>query len=423
MPLFTSIKVSRMVIRFLSAIFLLIFLIPAVSVAQTEEQDRSAQFGDDLRFPALPFYSYGSGLGLTTPDSTFRLNIRFRMQNRVSYTNMDDSDNAIEGVVRRLRLRFDGFVGDPRFLYAIQLSFAPGDVGELSEGDNINIIRDAVMFYQPNINWSIGFGQTKLPGNRQRVNSSGALQLTDRSINNARFTIDRDFGVWIYNLNEDENSFSYNIKTAVSTGNGRNWTRNPDTNLAYTGRLELFPLGAFQNNGMLFEGDLVREQSLKLLVAGTYHLNQGAQRDRGQLGNELFEARDLTSIQMDAMLKLNGWSFQTAYLTRSAENPVTVNPDDVSDQRFVFAGRGADFQLSYLFPSNYELIGRYSTQSPSNSIRELVPNINQYSFGLTKYIWEHALKLQTEITHTDEEWRVRENRKHWYLRFQIEIGI
>jgi hypothetical protein len=75
-------------------------------------------------------------------------------------------------------------------LYAIQLSFAPGDVGEFREGENINIIRDAVVFYRPNKHWNISFGQTKLPGNRQRVNSSG-LQLTDRSINNTRFTIDR----------------------------------------------------------------------------------------------------------------------------------------------------------------------------------------------------------------------------------------
>jgi hypothetical protein len=62
-----------------------------------------------------------------------------------------------------------------QILYAIQLSFAPGDVGEFREGENINIIRDAVVFYRPNKHWNISFGQTKLPGNRQRVNSSGAF--------------------------------------------------------------------------------------------------------------------------------------------------------------------------------------------------------------------------------------------------------
>jgi hypothetical protein len=47
-------------------------------------------------------------------------------------------------------------------LYAIQLSFAPGDVGEFRE-ENINIIRDAVVFYRPNKHWNISFGQTNYP--------------------------------------------------------------------------------------------------------------------------------------------------------------------------------------------------------------------------------------------------------------------
>lgn len=200
-------------------LLLTLLFVTDLANAQTPE---SRQLGDDIRFPNLPFYSYGSGLGFTTPDSTFRLNIRFRMQNRTTYVIREDADDSIEATVRRLRLRFDGFVGDPRFLYAIQLSFAPGDVGEISPGDNINIIRDAVFYYQPNRFWSIGFGQTKLPGNRQRVNSSGALQLTDRSINNARFTIDRDYGIFINYQDEDTESFSWGLKSAISTGDGRN---------------------------------------------------------------------------------------------------------------------------------------------------------------------------------------------------------
>lgn len=394
----------------------------ALSYAQTGNGEADEQFGDDIRFPMLPYYSYGSGLGWTTPDSTFRLNLRFRMQSRATYVDNGD-DNALEAAVRRLRLRFDGFVGDPRFLYAIQLSFAPGDVGEIVEGENINIIRDAVFFYQPNPFWSLGFGQTKLPGNRQRVNSSGALQLTDRSINNARFSIDRDFGMFVYHLNENTERFSYNIKTAISTGDGRNWTRNSDTNLAYTGRLELFPLGAFQKNGWIFEGDLIREPTPKLLLAGTIHHNGGAQRERGQLGRELYDSRDLTSLLLDAMLKYNGWSVTAAFMNRRTDDPVTINPVAPESFRYVFAGNGADFQLSYLFPVNIEIIGRYSIQKPEESIREFFPEINQYSFGITKYVWEHALKLQSEVTISSEAFPNGTDRNNWYLRFQVEIGI
>jgi len=393
-----------------------------VGSATMAQETLQEQFGDDLEFPALPYFGYGSGLGITAPDSTFRLNLRFRIQNRATYTS-DGNTDAVEAAVRRLRLRFDGFVGDPRFLYAIQLSFAPGDVGELSPGDNINIIRDAVFFYRPNRNWNFSFGQTKLPGNRQRINSSGALQLTDRSINNARFSIDRDFGIQAYYLQEDVDRFSYNVKTAVSTGDGRNWTRNPSLDLAYTTKFEMYPFGAFQRDGTMFEGDLVREQTPKLMLSGVYHFNKGAQRTRGQLGQELAERRDLTSVLLDAMLKYRGWSVQTAYLTRRTHNPGVWGAD--GSLLNIYAGTGMDFQLSHLFQNNFELIGRYSFQNINPETTIQIEKSEQYSVGITRYIWEHALKLQAEATYNEEQTRIlnEPERSSWYVRFQVEIGI
>lgn len=402
-------------------IFFIIFVgFTSASLAQ-ERNQTSSDF--ELRIPTLPYYSFGSGLGLTSPDSTFRLNIRFRMQNRASFVSNENQEDRIEASVRRLRLRFDGFVGDPRFLYAIQLSFAPGDVGEIAPGDNLNIIRDAVFFYRPNNRWSIGFGQTKLPGNRQRVNSSGALQLTDRSINNARFNIDRDYGVFLNFQQERREEFSYALKTAISTGDGRNYTRNSDTRLAYTGRIELFPLGTFQSNGFLFEGDLKREETPKVLLGATYHFNKGARRTQGQLGPSLFEIRDITAFFLDAMLKYRGFAFQTAYMNRSAENPITFSANDPAVFNVVQTGYGLDFQASYLFSSDYEIIGRFSTQHPGNKIKLLQPQIDQYSIGLTRYIWEHALKLQTELTATETNHPTQGKSTGWYVRFQVEIGI
>ena len=383
----------------------------------------NAQDDNDIKLTALPYYNYGKGLGLTSPDSLFQFNIRFRMQNRLTYLADEDEDPAYEAMIRRLRLRFDGYVGDPKIVYAIQLSFSPGDVGELEDGGNLNVIRDAIVFYRPNKHWNIGFGQTKLPGNRQRVNSSGALQLTDRSINNARFNIDRDFGLQVYYLNENQDKLSYNLKTAISTGEGRNWTQAPDNGLAFTGKLELFPLGTFRNDGTLYEGDIKREARPKLLLSGVYHYTQKARRTLGTMGDDLFESRDLKSMFIDAMFKYDGWAFQTAYMNRNAKNPITVNPEDISEQAFVYTGDGFDAQLSYIFPSNYELIGRFSTQKPHQDIEDLTPKSKQYSLGVTKYIWEHALKIQAEVTNTHFDYFDNTSAKNWYVRFQVEIGI
>ncbi|MFD0963066.1 porin [Pseudofulvibacter geojedonensis] len=397
--------------------FLFIFCLLFFSFSFSQED------GNNIKLTALPYYNYGKGVGLTSPDSLFQFNIRFRMQNRISYLKDEDKDAAYEAAIRRLRLRFDGYVGMPEIVYAIQLSFSERDVASGNKEERINIIRDAIVFYRPDKNWNIGFGQTKLPGNRQRINSSGALQLTDRSINNAMFNIDRDFGLHTYYLNEKTNQFSYNIKTAISTGEGRNWTQESDNGLAYTGKVELFPFGAFEGNGSLFEGDITREQKPKLMLSGAYHFNEKARRTRGTVGTLLFDQKNISSLLLDAMFKYQGWSFQAAYLSRMNNDPISVNPDDNTETTYVFKGMGTDAQLSYLFPTNYEVVGRYSYQQPHSDIENLHPTTNQLSLGVSKYIWEHALKLQAEVTNTQLDYLNNNDQSNWYVRFQVEIGI
>lgn len=404
---------------------LLLFIFCVGSLTVFAQKENTVDPDKDLRMSVLPYYNFGKGLGLTSPDSIFQLNIRFRMQNRATYFHEEDvEEDRISAEIRRLRLRFDGYVGSPKFMYAIQLSFAPGDTGGvIEEGENMQIIRDAVIFYQPSDSWTFSFGQTKLPGNRQRMNSSGALQFTDRSINNADFTIDRDFGFQAHNLNEFKDKFSYNLKAAITTGEGRNDTQNSDTGLAYTGKVELFPLGPFKNNGSFFEGDIARETKPKLMLSAAYSYNNKATKTQGQLGNNLFGKRDLKSVFLDAMLKYNGWAFQSAYMSRAANDPITVNPTDVNDIAFVYVGSGMDYQLSYLFPNNFELLGRYSYQTMHKDIEALAPDRNQYSFGVTKYIWEHAFKMQAEVTFDEFSYLNGNTANNWYVRFQIEMGI
>src|SRR5690606_2801014 len=84
-----------------------------------------------------------------------------------------------------------------------------------------NIVRDAVIFYNFTPDFYIAFGVNKLPGNRQRVNSSGQLQFADRSIVNAAMNIDRDFGLKAYYKHKIGGKAIYHLKGAISTGEGR----------------------------------------------------------------------------------------------------------------------------------------------------------------------------------------------------------
>jgi hypothetical protein len=53
----------------------------------------------------------------------------------------------------------------------------------------------------------------------------------------------------------------------------------------------------------------------------------------------------------------------------------------------------------------------------------LTPAVNQYSLGVTKYIWEHAFKAQMEFSYDDMSYFDGSSKYVWYLRFQVEIGI
>src|SRR5690606_2122493 len=100
-------------------IFLLSLLAGSAAFAQIDHEKEKQEF----KLSALPYYNYGKGLGVTSADSLFQLNIRFRMQNRVTYYDYDDKESNYEAQIRRLRLRFDGYVGNPSFQYVLQLSF------------------------------------------------------------------------------------------------------------------------------------------------------------------------------------------------------------------------------------------------------------------------------------------------------------
>ena len=373
-------------------------------------------------FPT-PYFSYSDGLGFTSADSLFKLNIRFRMQNRLALTTQSESDLSIDEVearVRRLRLRFDGFIYNPRLSYVIQLSFSRADM-DIDDTGYPNIIRDAMVLYQVNDHFSIGVGQTKLPGNRQRVNSSGDLQFADRSIVNSTFNVDRDFGLQLY-FDKDIQNFHYVLRGAISSGDGRNIISS-DHGLAYTGRIELLPLGTFSNEGDYFEGDLAREPKPRISVGLSYSSNQNAVRTGGQVGTYLYEPRDIYTGVIDFLFKYNGWSIATEYHDRRSSNPITTN--GMGEFRYVYTGRGFNAQGGYLFKSNFELAGKFSVVRPNADIWISEPRIRHFTVGASKYIRGHRLKLQTDLTYEQQSALgqgppVGDN---WQLRFQIEAGI
>ncbi|MBK1441055.1 porin [Parapedobacter sp. ISTM3] len=365
------------------------------------------------------------GIQYTGDDSTFYINFRFRMQNRLKYTTIGGDDlgaEDFEARIRRLRLRMDGYIYNPRLSYSIQLGFTRGDQ-DYDDTDVVNIVRDAVVFYSFTDNFYVAFGQNKLPGNRQRVNSSGELQFAERSLVNATFNIDRDFGIKAY-YSPKIGAVPIHLKGAISTGEGRVSTTT-DNGLAYTGRAEFLPLGEFTNEGDYYEGDLEYEETPKLSFGGGYSYNDRTTRTGGQTGTYVMTPLTLKTTFYDAIFKYRGWAYQVEYMKRGVDNPFTTDED--GEVTYAFKGQGVNQQLSYLLDRKlgYEIAGRYTWIKPHRDIRAYEAQTEVIELGLTKYFRAHRLKLQFNASYNVEDgtYRTSHDGNNWAATFQIELGI
>jgi hypothetical protein len=380
--------------------------------------------------PTLVDFTWARGITVRDEADTFELNVRFRTQNRITFQSRSGDDLAlddVEAVPRRLRLRLEGFAADPRLQYKIQLSFTRGD----QDWDNAgvpNVVRDAVVVWQQAKGLQFLFGQTKLPGNRQRVVSSGDLQFADRSIVNATYNIDRDTGMQVH-ASQTLVGMVFNLRGAVTYGEGRNGGIAPAGNrgMAYTGRFEFLPFGAFTGGGDYFEGDLLREPTPKVSLAATHSRNYRTNRTGGQLGRLLFEPRTMDTTFVDVLGKWQGLALYGEYARRSTTRaPITTGMEaGRMVERFVHVGTGWLAQASYLVTQRVELAGRYATILPRASIQRLTNKVEQSTGVVTYYLQGHRVKFQTDLTYDRETAQDpdRAGLSRWVGRLQIELGI
>lgn len=343
-----------------------------------------------------------NGIVFDTPDSLLEVRMRFRMQNQMLFQTVSDEDMNIENsqlAVRRLRLRFGGHLYDKNLTYNLQLSFSRGDI-DFSNTGFPNIIRDAMVFYNFNKNFQISFGQTKLPGNRQRVNSSSDMQFAERSIVNNLFTLDRDFGVQGWHGDYLIGDVYYNLRGAITDGEGRNAELKQGPNYSYTARAEILPFGKFKNGGDYVESDMEFEEKPKLSIGVSANKNKKTQRAGGQLGALLYPPVSLETYYADAVLKYDGISIYGEYATRhSLDNPITINTDNKI--RYAFEGDGFMLQGAYLFKNMYEIAARYAEVHPTGRLQGFTTadGLRNITLAGSKYIYKHRAKIQFEITH------------------------
>ncbi|EKF56646.1 phosphate-selective porin O and P [Galbibacter marinus] len=353
---------------------------------------------------------FGKGiLNISGKDSTWSMNFTTRFQLLGSGTWQENQDGGTDFnsnfLVRRARLKFEGFAFTKNLTYKLEIGLANQDIDGASYYTDYadKIIQDAYIQWKFYKNLSIKAGQAKLPGNIERLISSGSLQFVDRSLLNKEFNIDRDIGLQLLNEHYLTPTFLIREQLAFSQGDGRNVTVGNMGGYQYTGRIELLPLGIFKNDNEMEGSALEREDKPRLMIAVAYDYNDDAvntQSNRGDfmgIEENLYQT-DITTMFADVVFKYKGVSLLAEYANRSAEDAIAKDDQGIPTGDVVRTGNAFNIQGGYLFDSNWELSGRYTHVDLDQEVRSIMEE-NQYTLGVSKYIVGHNLKLQTDISY------------------------
>lgn len=367
---------------------------------------------------------FGKGLfNLVGQDSSWTMKIGVRIQFLGTAVWEEGESSETNFLVRRARLKFDGYAFTPKLKYKLELGLSNRDISGASEftSNAPRYILDAVMKWNFYKNFELWFGQTKLPGNRERVTSSANLQFVNRSILNAGFNLDRDVGIQLRHHITLSNTFIIREILAISQGEGRNVTTGNLGGYQYTGRLELLPFGNFKSKGDYKGSDLKRESSPKLALGITYDFNNNAVKTRSNQGLYMetdtgFYETNISTFFLDAIFKYNGFSFMGEYANRNADEPIAKNTDGSLTGDVVKIGNALNLQAGYLFKNNWEIAGRYSNTNFDKNITGINTK-NEYTLGVSRYIVGHSLKVQSDFTYID----IANTNGVFAYRLQFEI--
>ncbi len=370
---------------------------------------------------------FGKGLfNLIGKDSSFSMNISARMQ--MLGTSNWDLNNGLSNpssslLVRRARLKFNGFAYSPKLTYKLELGLSNRDIGKASLFTNEapKYILDAVVKWNFLGNFVLWFGQTKLPGNRERVISSGNLQQVDRSLLNSRFTIDRDMGFQLRHHFKLSNTFIIKEAFSIAQGEGRNITTGNLGGHQYTSRIELYPFGNFKSKGDYKGSDLKFEKKPKLAIGFSYDYNNDAVKNKSNQGSYMtndigFYSTNISTIFIDGMFKYKGFSFMGEYAVRDAKDPFAKNSDGSLTGDKVQVGKGLNLQSGYMLSKTLEVSGRYTNIDWDSEITGKGAE-NQYTIGVSKYIVGHKLKVQTDLSYLE----LATSTNQLLYRLQVDI--
>lgn len=342
--------------------------------------------------------SLGRGYTLRAEDGSSSLNLRARAQiqgfveTKAEDPVSGERERADVGfVVRRLRLVLQGHAIDRDVRYYIQLGFSPRD----QEPDLLVPVRDAQILWTGLRDLQVRAGQMKVPFNRERIVSSSALGMVDRSNVNFELNLDRDIGVMLQSRDLFGLRGLLRYSLGVFGGDGRNRS-TPGTGLLYAGRLEVAPFGDFDDYA---EVDFTRTAKPRLAFGVATATSDATPRARATTGDTFQTGTvDYRHGAADLIFKMGGLSVQSEVLFRKARTlaltgagdagaPVTEHPR---------SAWGFMAQAGFLVTKRWEPSLRYGEVRPFDGTNPELRRDREIGGGLSYYVHKHDLKVQLD---------------------------
>jgi phosphate-selective porin OprO and OprP len=360
--------------------------------------------------------AFGKGLQFHTEDDAFAATIRTRFQARATNVVHDspDEEPSTDVMIRRMRLVVMGHAFEEAFTYYVQLGFSTLDV----DPDAPSPVRDAYATWIAHRDVNVRFGQMKVPFDRQRVNSSSALQMPDRSIVTSELNLERDVGAQL--LTRDlfglGKRLGYNL--GVFGGDGRNRVSGT-YGLLYAGRIELTPLGAFED--AYIEADIARSRRPRLAVAIAGAYNQNSDRPRSTLGAPYsLGGFDYYNAGVDWAFKYSGLALTGAVLHRHAPRSMREGGGEGAPvQEHSRSASGFFVQGGQMLDPHLEVSARYGSLSPIQPTDPRLRRQRELGGAVSYYVLEHQLKIQLDHFYLFGDWGAGRHQ----TRLQIQLFL
>ena len=328
----------------------------------------------------------GTGLTFQTADKNYKLRMRLRGQFLANYIDPDGGDNEGLGFrVRRLRATWDGNAFTPWMKYKIEYDLSRN--GEL---------KDIKLSFAKNKTFVPVVGQYKVPFNKERLNSSSALQLVGRSIITDYFEYGRDIGGGLSGLLAD-GMLRYDL--GLFQGQGPNVKNDKDnTGVLWAGRVQAAILGRgakkirenFAKKPTLIVGAAVAGIDVE---EGSKDSNIGIHEDE----RDLSTGGKIISFTADVNYRDPRFNLIGEYIGRWAD-PDETGIETAYDYGFRVQGG------YFLIPKKVELASRYARVTLDDDAGNGLDNVWTFTQGLNYYLsGNHKWKVQLDYTFRREE--------------------